>query len=273
MEKLGHLLGRGYVAEVFAYGDNKAIKLFIEEDSDKDAELEARVTSEARRNGISAPRVWGVVKAHGRPGIVMERVEGESMLQWGTTFPWRIYTGAKLMARMHADLHSRTGADMPALREKLRTGVENASQVEDDIRKLALERLARLPDGDSICHGDFHPDNVIMSKSGPVIIDWLDGVRGHPPADVARTVVLVESGVPLVGMIRRGVVGVARRIFLSIYLREYFKITGTKWEEVSPWMLPVAVNYTNAAYPDHLDAHLKYLRRYVSGEATTTVRT
>lgn len=263
MEKLGPLLGRGYVAEVFAYGEDRAIKLFIEEDSREDAELEARVTSEAREHGIAVPRVWDVVEAHGRPGIVMERVEGESMLRWGTTFPWRIYTGAKLMARMHVDLHSRTGADLPALREKLRKGIEKASQVEDDIRELALERLAGVPDGNSICHGDFHPDNIIMSKSGPVIIDWQDGVIGHPPADVARTTVLVETGVPLVGAIRGAVVGVARRIFLSIYLKEYFRITGTKWEEVSPWMLPVAVNYTNAAYPDHLEAHLRYLRRYV----------
>ena len=72
------------------------------------------------------------------------------------------------MARMHADLHSRTGADMPALREKLKTGIENMDAVDDYIRERALERLARLPDGDSICHGDFHPDNIIMSESGPV---------------------------------------------------------------------------------------------------------
>ena len=263
MEKLGPLLGRGYVAEVFAYGDDKAIKLFFDEESDEDAELEARVTNEALKLGIAVPRVWDMVKVEGRVGIVMDRIEGDSVMHWGTRFPWRIYTGARMMARMHADLHSKTGAEMPVLREKLANGVDLACEIADDIREKALRILADLPDGESICHGDFHPDNIIMSNSGPVIIDWSDGVIGHPAADVARTVVLVESGVPLVGMIRRGVIGVARRMFLSFYLREYFRLTGMTWKEVRSWMLPVAVNYSNALTPEFLDDHLAYVQRYV----------
>ena len=263
MENLGPFIGRGYVAEVFAYGEGKAIKLFFDEDSDESAAREAHVTNEAREHGIAVPRVWDVVKEDGRPGIVMERLNGESMMHWGTRLPWRIYTGAKMMARMHADLHSKTGADMPALRERLADGVENACEVSDQVRKRALELLSRLPDGESICHGDFHPDNIIMSRPGPVIIDWSDGVIGHPAADIARTVVLVESGVPLVDIVRRGIIGVARKIFLRIYLKEYFGLTGMRWEEVRPWMLPVAVNYTNALTEEFLDDHLAYIQRYV----------
>ena len=263
MENLGPLIGRGYVAEVFEFGEWKAIKLFLDEDSEEHAEQEAHTTSVAREHGIASPRVWDVVKANGRVGIVMERIKGESMMHWGTSFPWRIYTGAKMMARMHADMHSKTSAAMPNLRDKLRRGVESASEVADHVREQALEQLAGLPDGKSICHGDFHPDNIMMSKAGPVIIDWQDGARGHPSADIARTVVLVESGVPLAGVIRRAVIGVARRIFLSIYLREYFRITGMEWAEVNPWLLPVAVNYTNGLLPEFLDAHLAYVQRYV----------
>ena len=166
MENLGPLIGRGYVAEVFEFGEWKAIKLFLDEDSEEHAEQEAHATSVAREHGIAAPRVWDVVKANGRVGIVMERIKGESMMHWGTSFPWRIYTGAKMMARMHADMHSKTSAAMPDLRHKLRSGVENAVEVAENVRALALEQLAGLPDGKSICHGDFHPDNIMMSKAG-----------------------------------------------------------------------------------------------------------
>ena len=263
METLGPSLGRGYVAEVFEYGDGRALKLFFDEESDEDAGLEARVTNEALKLGLSVPRVWDVVKVGGRPGIVIDRIHGESMLQWGTRFPWRIFTGAKLMARMHAGLHSKSGAEMPTLRDKLRHGVESADEVPEPLRERALTILEGLPDGASVCHGDFHPDNIIMSGSGPVIIDWSDGVIGHPPADVARTVVLVESGVPLVNIVRRGVIAVARKVFLSVYLKEYFRITGMTWEEVRPWMPPVAVNYTNALSEEFLKDHLAYVRRYL----------
>ena len=53
------------------------------------------VTSEARERGVSVPRVWDVVKVDGRVGIVMERIEGDSMLRWGTNMPWRAYTGGE----------------------------------------------------------------------------------------------------------------------------------------------------------------------------------
>ncbi len=263
MENLGPFIGRGYIAEVFGYGEGRVLKLLFDEHGAEAAEREAHITSAAVEAGLPAPKIWETLTVNGRPGIVMDRIEGESMLEWGTVFPWRIYTGAKMMARMHADMHSKTSEQMPDLRDKLRNGVENAEEVSEEVRERALERLAGLPDGDAICHGDFHPDNIMMSKSGPVIIDWSDGVVGHPPADVARTVVLVESGVPLVGVIRRAVVGVARNIFLSLYLKEYFKITGMTWEEVSPWMLPVAVNYTNALTEEFLEDHLAYVQCYL----------
>ena len=194
MEKIGPLVGRGYIAEVFAYGEDKVVKLFLEEDKTEDAAREARATAIAWESGLPAPKIWEVVTVNGRVGIVMERVEGVTMLHWGTSLPWRIYTGAKMMARMHADMHSRLGGDIPDLRDRLKRGIEENEIVEEGLRSLALERLVSLPDGDSICHGDFHPDNIMMSDKGPVIIDWQTGVRGHPAADVARTVVLVRVG-------------------------------------------------------------------------------
>ena len=263
MEKIGPLVGRGYIAEVFAYGEDKVVKLFLEEDKTEDAEREARATAVAWESGLPAPKIWEVVTVNGRVGIVMERVEGVTMLHWGTSLPWRIYTGAKMMARMHADMHSRLGGDIPDLRDRLKRGIEENEIVEEGLRSLALERLVSLPDGDSICHGDFHPDNIMMSDKGPVIIDWQTGVRGHPAADVARTVVLIESGMPLMSGIRRVVIEWARKIFLSFYLKEYFRITGMTWEDVSPWLLPIAVNYVSEVFPEQVNYQITYARRFM----------
>ncbi len=171
MNNLGPLIGRGYIAEVFAYGEGKVVKLLLDEDGAEAAEREAMVTSVARDAGLPVPKIWGLKTINNRPGIVMERIEGLTMMRWGTTFPWRIYTGAKMMARLHAEAHSRVGGDIPDLRERLKSRIEESELVDEDMRSLALERLEPLPDGDSLCHSDFHPDNIIMSKAGPVIID------------------------------------------------------------------------------------------------------
>ena len=263
MENLGPFIGRGYIAEVFAYGEDRVLKLLFDEDGAEAAEREAHITTAAVEAGLSAPRIWETLAVNGRPGIVMERVEGATMMRWGTTFPWRIYTGAKMMARLHAEVHSKAGEDIPDLRDRLRRGIEESEAVEEDLRGPALERLESLPDGDRICHGDFHPDNLIMTKAGPVIIDWEFGARGVPEADIARTVVLVQSGIPLVSGVRRAVIEGARKIFLSIHLREYFRITGMTWDEVTPWLLPVAVHYVNSVFPEHLPDQLAYTRQFV----------
>ena len=262
MENLGAFIGRGYIAEVFAYGEGRVLKLLFDEDAEEEAEREAHITIAARNAGLPAPKVWETLNVNGRPGIVMEYVEGATMIRWGTNLPWRVYTGAVLMARLHAKMHSKMCGDIPELRDRLKSGIEESEVIEDDLRELALKRLESLSDGDSICHGDFHPDNIIMSNSGPVIIDWECGANGRPEADVARTVVLVQSGEPLVTGIRRGVIGVARRIFLSIYLREYFKITGMTWDAVTPWLLPVSVNYLNSVFPEQIECQLAYTRQF-----------
>ena len=49
-DNIGPLLGRGYYAEVFAYGDGRVIKLFDDGREVESAEREARVTSVARES-------------------------------------------------------------------------------------------------------------------------------------------------------------------------------------------------------------------------------
>ena len=141
--------------------------------------------------------------------------------------------------------------------------IQSAPGVDESVKLKAAEQLATLPDGDSFCHGDFHPGNIMMARGNPVIIDWEGGTSAHPASDVAKTVVLIQSGVPLERGIRRVVIEAARKYFLSTYLKEYFNLTGMTWDDVSPWLLPAAVNYANSVFPEHLDDHLAYLRRFV----------
>ena len=59
-------------------------------------------------------------------------------------------------------------------------------------RRDLLDGIADMPDGDRLCHGDFHPMNILGEASQPVIIDWLDARRGDPAADVCRSYLLMK---------------------------------------------------------------------------------
>ena len=60
----------------------------------------------------------------------------------------------------------------------------------------ALHRI--VLDGHSLVHLDLHPENVIISPSGPVVIDWTNARSGDAAQDVALTwlILATSGGVP-----------------------------------------------------------------------------
>jgi aminoglycoside phosphotransferase (APT) family kinase protein len=73
--------------------------------------------------------------------------------------------------------------------------------------------------GDRLVHGDFHPENVLLSPRGPVVIDWSNASRGEAADDVALTwAILATSSIP--GPLPFRVVGrMGRSLLLQAYLK------------------------------------------------------
>jgi len=63
----------------------------------------------------------------------------------------------------------------------------------------ALHRqLHEIPfEGGTLLHRDLHPQNVILSAMGPVVVDWTNAAAGEPAFDVALAwVILIGTGLP-----------------------------------------------------------------------------
>ena len=48
-----------------------------------------------------------------------------------------------------------------------------------------LQNRPPEPERPALCHGDFHPFNVMLSPRGPIVIDWNNAHIGNPLEDVA----------------------------------------------------------------------------------------
>jgi aminoglycoside phosphotransferase (APT) family kinase protein len=59
-----------------------------------------------------------------------------------------------------------------------------------------LDRLAELPDCDRLCHGDFHPSNIVGTPGHASIIDWPHAARGEPTVDVCQSWLLMQRSDP-----------------------------------------------------------------------------
>jgi len=262
-DDIGALIGVGVNAEVFELGDGEVLKLFFPEHSAEEAEREAKAHEAAWTRGIPSPRISEIVTVCGRAGIVMERIDGVTMLHGAAQKPWLIGANAGLLARLHLDVHARSDTGLPPFRDWLESYIRRATGLDEGIRLRALRRLERLEDGTSLCHGDFHPDNVVMTNRGPVIIDWAAGATGPPEADVARTIMLLESGEPIASGLERLAIAVGRRVFLALYLRAYFKSSNLTRRDVDPWMLPISVARYAELAPERRERFMGYLQRWL----------
>jgi aminoglycoside phosphotransferase (APT) family kinase protein len=146
------LIASGRASEIFDLGDGRVLRRFR---AGGDPQQETLVMAHALRHGYPAPRVLELAE----DGLVLDRIEGPTMLEALRRHPWELRRLALLLADLHHRLHS---IDAPP-------------------------DLLAIDSGDRLLHLDLHAANVILSPDGPFVIDWTNARQGLAALDVALT--------------------------------------------------------------------------------------
>jgi aminoglycoside phosphotransferase (APT) family kinase protein len=175
-----------------------------------------------------------------RAGVIYERISGPSLLTDLVDHPAHLRRIMRALAETHADLHQRTVANLPRVREMLAQRATSVAELTEAQRRAVLHALEALPDADTLCHGDYHPDNVLRSPRGPLVIDWENAALGDPLADVARTLLLFRahfghSQSAVTRALKRG----ALQYLAGLYLRRYRQLRPFEMARLRAWELPV----------------------------------
>ena len=232
-------LAEGREAQVFVRADGKVVTVL------RSANQEARVRREAaalqaladRRH--LAPVFVETTEVAGRPALVTERVSGDDLLARLSKKPWLVLKVAGTLGRAHAAMHDHLAPDtLPDLRDELAGRIKSAKALPEHHATAALKRLRALPTGDRLCHGDYHPQNVLGTLKDPVIIDWGDASRGAPAADVARTLLLLRTGElpPDTPAPMRALTAVGRGMLARRYLAVYRHHAVEKPSQLDDWL-------------------------------------
>jgi uncharacterized protein (TIGR02172 family) len=234
LQSLGTPIAQGLTAEVYRWDETRILKLFRDGRSPDQVAYEARIAHAVHAAGLPVPAVGNIVEVNGRHGLLYERVDGLSLFDSMGRKRWPLAHAARLWAELHADLHARhIVPELPSQRAELAKHIRAAQMLPSDLQQAALRALDTMPDGDQLCHGDFWPGNVLMSRQGPIIIDWICATRGNPLADVARSSVLLLGGLASPHFSRAQKARI-RRVHRT-YLQRYFQLRPEGQAQCQAW--------------------------------------
>lgn len=233
-------LARGRTADVFEWDDGYILKLFHNWFPLEDVEYEMKIARAVHVSGVKSPAVKELVQVQGRNGLIYELVRGDSLLTMFQRKPWTAMELARIFAQLHAQMHACAfEADVPRQRRRLQRKIQEAGAIHVLTRTALLNALESMPDSDKVCHGDFHPANILISENDATIIDWIDASSGNPLADVARTSVIL-LGALATKQIRSPLVRSFVWLFHTAYLNQYFRLRPNGWDEYRRWLPIVA---------------------------------
>ncbi|MFD5023108.1 phosphotransferase family protein [Paenibacillus sp. NPDC058367] len=236
------LVGKGRTAEIWQHDDQRILKLYLEDVSEQNISREYKISQFVHSQGVRTPQPFELISEQSRQGIVFQQIKGPSLLKVMGEKPWKVSKYARMMARLHYDLHKlEITEEIGQQKDMLKWNIMGAPMLSEDEKSAILRYLEKLPQGTYLCHGDFHPDNVLMDDQ-LWVIDWMTGVVGEPAADAARSVVMFSMGAmpPGASALSRMMIGFIRKKLTKGYIQEYLRLSGLTYEDVDHWILPIA---------------------------------
>jgi aminoglycoside phosphotransferase (APT) family kinase protein len=211
------------------------VRMLPSPDRARQAGREAAVQGWSADRGYAAPRALAVLgpgDGFDLPTQVMERAPGTTMLDAFTAKPWRAYRLVDQLAGLALRLHALPTDGFPPdpatlVDHRLHLPREALAKLDRPDLSAALRRVEELSaaamDGlHVVCHGDFHPLNVMVDGHRASVIDWTDAGLGPREADVARTGLLFHvAAIAASSAVERAALKLAGPRLSRRYLRTY----------------------------------------------------
>ena len=183
----GGLIGIGSEWEVRHYGPDHVIRTSTQ---DKDLSREAEALEVVGSAGFPAPELSEKITPS---SIVIERIDGPTMLEDLTSRPWMLNRHAKNLARLHKALGNI----------------------------VAPPSWEGVSEGESVVHLDLHPGNIKISNGSPVVLNWGRSARGSSSFDAAVTYVILRTAESKNGRLNRLLISGLRKRFANIFIKEF----------------------------------------------------
>ncbi|MBW9157786.1 phosphotransferase [Clostridium sp. FP2] len=217
--KYGKIIGIGNTANVYEWEEGKVLKLFYQGYPKESVEREFQNAKAIRNMDFAKPKVYEIIFCEERMGIIYDKVKGESLLNWlmrtGDVKECAVY-----MAKLHKEILQNTISNVASYKDFLKCNILKSPSANSKKQAEVLKMLDELLDGNTLCHGDFHPGNILISDGHTMVIDFMNVCHGDLLYDVARTVFLVEYTPVPIEVVDREMLLQFKKTLADLYLMQ-----------------------------------------------------
>ena len=225
--------------------EGKLIKVLEDNYSQANILNEALNHAKVEETNLNVPKLQAVQVVDGKWAIVLDYIEGNTLQSLMDAHPEKEDEYLNLFVDLQMTVLSQKAPMLNNLTDKMQAKI-SATELDATTRYDLHTRLDSMHKHNRLCHGDFNPTNIIITKDGtPYIIDWSHATQGNSSADVARSYLLFYLA--------------GKRELGDRYLKLYCKKSDTAIQYVQRWIPIVAASRLVKAPANEVE----FLRRWI----------
>ena len=176
-------IAKGANGAVYRYNDETILKTYFAKDALPEIKQERENARRAFVLGINTAIPYGIVRVDGGYGTVTELLNATSVTKLIRANPEDLTQAAKYYIDMLKNIHSTEVEDgeVPDMKE---TALDWADFVAPHIPQEQAKKLRALieavPKQNTLMHGDYHTNNIMVQNGEPLLIDMDTLCMGHP---------------------------------------------------------------------------------------------
>ena len=176
-------IAKGANGAVYRYDDETILKTYFAKDALPEIKQERENARKAFVLGINTAIPYGIVRVDDGYGTVTELLNAVSVTKLIRNNPDDLTEAAKYYIDMLKSIHAITVEDgeVPDMKETALAWADFVSaHIPEDQGKKLRALIEALPKQNTLMHGDYHTNNIMVQNGEPLLIDMDTLCMGHP---------------------------------------------------------------------------------------------
>jgi len=257
------LIAQGGEANIYNIGNDKILRV-IRNAKGKVFGTEKQLFQILKENHINVPTIYEYVETENMSAQVMQKIVGNTMLEQMQQHPLKMAQETRKIAAMHVhilDIHS--DCQLHSIEDMFNYFISQPPRCDKKLIDFASSIIKELPIDNYICHGDFHPGNILIQNDTYYIIDWSGAYHSNYLSDIAHTYLLMTTVPKIPGQshMQHYIINFIGSYMAKTYLKEILKLKIFSLAEFSKWTVVMSLLRVYYGEPSEKSIRINYLNK------------